>query len=86
MEKIDSFSGTRKRKRKVGKNTMDTIEEKSNDIVNSIFIFENGILKECIDKSITRAEIPSNALKIGSCAFQGCDSLTSVIIHDGVKK
>ena len=55
---------------------------------NALSISSNGSVK-CIDKSITKIDIPPminkiHVTSIDSCAFLGCDFLTSITIPDSV--
>ena len=49
-----------------------------------ILKIEDGVLKECTDKSITSVVIPDSVTKIGSGAFRDVKCLKSVVIPDSV--
>ena len=49
-----------------------------------LFIIEDGVLKECLDKDIKEANIPNNITSIGDYAFYDCKLLTSVKIPKSV--
>ena len=53
---------------------------------DEVLVIEDGVLKECTDKSITSVEIPPSVTKIGAGAFDGCKSLSSVEIPPSVTK
>ena len=42
---------------------------------DEVLVIEDGVLKECTDKSITSVEIPPSVTEIGKEAFIGCKSL-----------
>ena len=51
---------------------------------DEVLVIEDGVLKECTDKSITSVEIPPSVTEIGKRAFRGCKSLSSVVIPSSV--
>ena len=51
---------------------------------DEVLVIEDGVLKECTDKSITSVVIPDSVKKIGVKAFRGCKSLSSVVIPSSV--
>ena len=53
---------------------------------DEVLVIEDGVLKECTDKSITSVVIPDSVKKIGVKAFKYCESLSSVVIPPSVKK
>ena len=50
------------------------------DILN----IEDGVLKECTDKSVTSVTIPEGVTKMSWNVFSGCTSLSSVVIPSSV--
>ena len=51
---------------------------------DEVLVIEDGVLKECTDKSITSVVIPPSVTEIGERAFSGCSSLSSVEIPPSV--
>ena len=45
---------------------------------DEVLVIEDGVLKECTDKSITSVVIPDSVKKIVEDAFYCCSSLSSV--------
>ena len=53
---------------------------------DEVLVIEDGVLKECTDKSITSVEIPPSVTEIGERVFENCDRLESVEIPPSVTK
>lgn len=51
-----------------------------------ILKIEDGVTKECMDKSVTSVEIPNSVTEIGDGAFYGCKSLSTMTLGDDFEK
>ena len=49
------------------------------------FEIENGVLRKCLDGSISEAVIPEGVIEIGDSAFVSCDKLCSVVFPESLK-
>ena len=47
--------------------------------MSDILKIEDGVLRECTDKSVKSVKIPADIAEIGDYAFCGCESLVSVV-------
>lgn len=47
-------------------------------------LIENGILKECLDKTILTLNVPATVTKIGKDAFKDCVNLTNIVLPETV--
>ena len=54
--------------------------------MEDILKIEDGVLKECTDKSVTSVEIPEGVIEIGEDAFSDCKSLSTVTLGDDFEK